>query len=108
MTVLVNLYPVTVVRASYMTDIASDNDHCPCLRVVMVILEVSVDTCLGLQPGFEQRTLGGACLLQDVGGMESRGYFLRVDAVLNTLQILFVVIVEDGAHLDVSATRRAE
>jgi len=78
----------------------------------MLNLERSVDICLGLQPGFDERTVGGACLLQDVGGMESRGYLLRVDAVLNAIEVLFVVIVEDGAHLDtlgaVSATRGAE
>lgn len=50
--VLVNMHTVIVVRASYLTDIASDNDHRPGLRVVMLILEVSVDICLGLQPGW--------------------------------------------------------
>lgn len=50
--VLVNMHPVIVVRAIYLTDIASDNDHRPGLRVVMLILEVSVDICLGLQPGW--------------------------------------------------------
>jgi len=44
--------------------------------------------------------------------MESRGYLLRVDAVLNAVEVLFVLIVEDGSHWDtlgaVSATRGAE
>ena len=110
--VLVNMHPVAVVRAMYLTDIASDNDHLPGLRIVIVILEVSVDICLGLQPRCEERTVAGACLLQDVGGQESRSYLLRVDAVFNAVEVLFVVIVEDCAHFDtlgaVPATSGAE
>ena len=106
--VLVNIDPVTLVRAHNASDIASDNGHCPGLRVVLLRWEVSVDICFDGEPRVHDSTVGGACLLQDVGGWESRGYLLRVDAVLNALQVLFVLIVEDGSHLDGSPTRGAE
>jgi hypothetical protein len=100
------------VRSGYHTDIACDNHYLPGLGVVMVFVEVSVDIYLGLQPCYEERAVAGACLLKDVGGQQSRSNLLRVDAVLNAAQVLFVVVVEDNVHSDtlgaVSATSGAE
>jgi hypothetical protein len=100
------------VRSGYHTDIACDNHYLPGLGVVMVFVEVSVDIYLGLQPCYEERAVAGACLLKDVGGQQSRSNLLRVDAVLNAAQVLFVVVVEDNVPSDtlgaVSATSGAE
>jgi hypothetical protein len=100
------------VRSGYHTDIACDDHYLPGLGVVMVFVEVSVNIYLGLQPCYEERAVAGACLLKDVGGQQSRSNLLRVDAVLNAAQVLFVVVVEDNVHSDtlgaVSTTSGAE
>lgn len=99
-TVAVGEHAAVAVTSSDTATVASGNDDGSGFGTVTRLgpTEFRVDTCLGVQPCSQERAVGRACLVENLGGIDGGQSNFRVDTVFDAPHVLMVCLIEHDAH----------